>query len=152
MEAQIAALPDLLTADLSVAEQLLNPTDELVFTQIHQDLATVYVDLQNAFTDVCHLSAERNNAILLSIETVKVSKDLRKESKSKQRIMKIRFSHLFKNGLQIHLETLYQDLLSSLEKVSACIQDNSEKVSKLDIMDADNIGIIKNKIQQNKVS
>uniref|UniRef100_A0A671Q239 Dystonin n=1 Tax=Sinocyclocheilus anshuiensis TaxID=1608454 RepID=A0A671Q239_9TELE len=70
----IAALPDLLTADLSVAEQLLNSTDELVPTQIHQDLATVYVDLQNAFTDVCHLSAERNNAILLAIETVKVSK------------------------------------------------------------------------------
>uniref|UniRef100_A0A673M9J7 Dystonin n=1 Tax=Sinocyclocheilus rhinocerous TaxID=307959 RepID=A0A673M9J7_9TELE len=71
----IAALPDLLTADLSVAEQLLNSADELVPTQIHQDLATVYVDLQNAFTDVCHLSAERNNAILLAIETVKVSKE-----------------------------------------------------------------------------
>ncbi|XP_059422809.1 dystonin-like [Carassius carassius] len=120
LEAQIAALPDLLTADLSVADQLLNSADENVPTQIHQDLATVYVDLQNAFTDVCHLSAERNNAILLAIETVK-----------------------------IHLETLYQDLLSSLEKVSAYMQDNSEMVSKLDIMDADNIGIIKNKIQQN---
>ncbi|XP_052427650.1 dystonin [Carassius gibelio] len=120
LEAQIAALPDLLTADLSVADQLLNSADENVPTQIHQDLATVYVDLQNAFTDVCHLSAERNHAILLAIETVK-----------------------------IHLETLYQDLLSSLEKVSAYMQDNSEMVSKLDIMDADNIGIIKNKIQQN---
>uniref|UniRef100_A0A8C1LZC1 Dystonin n=1 Tax=Cyprinus carpio TaxID=7962 RepID=A0A8C1LZC1_CYPCA len=79
----IAALPDLLTADLSVAEQLLNSADELVPTQIHQDLATVYVDLQNAFADVCHLSAERNNAILLAIETVKVSKSLWKESKKK---------------------------------------------------------------------
>uniref|UniRef100_A0A8C1LZL0 Dystonin n=1 Tax=Cyprinus carpio TaxID=7962 RepID=A0A8C1LZL0_CYPCA len=82
LEAQIAALPDLLTADLSVAEQLLNSADELVPTQIHQDLATVYVDLQNAFADVCHLSAERNNAILLAIETVKVSKSLWKESKN----------------------------------------------------------------------
>uniref|UniRef100_A0A8C2G9V4 Dystonin n=1 Tax=Cyprinus carpio TaxID=7962 RepID=A0A8C2G9V4_CYPCA len=79
----IAALPELLTADLSVAEQLLNSADELVPTQIHQDLATVYVDLQNAFADVCHLSAERNNAILLDIETVKVSKGLWKESKKK---------------------------------------------------------------------
>lgn len=67
-------------------------------------------------------------------------------------MMIIIFSHLFKYVLQIHLETLYQDLLSSLEKVSACMQDNSEMVSKLDIMDADNIGIIKNKLQQNKVS
>ncbi|KTF96961.1 hypothetical protein cypCar_00005784 [Cyprinus carpio] len=56
------------------------------------------------------------------------------------------------NGVKprIHLETLYQDLLSSLEKISACMQDNSEMVSKVDIMDADNIRIIKNKIQQNK--
>uniref|UniRef100_A0A673GHH4 Dystonin n=1 Tax=Sinocyclocheilus rhinocerous TaxID=307959 RepID=A0A673GHH4_9TELE len=75
LEAQIAALPDLLTADLTVAEQLLNSADELIPMQIHQDLAAVYVDLQNAFTDVCHLSAERSNAILLAVETVKVSKD-----------------------------------------------------------------------------
>lgn len=66
--------------------------------------------------------------------------------------MKIIFSHLFKYGLQIHLETSYQDLLSSLDKVSTCIQDNSETVSKLDIMDADDMEIIKNKIQQNRVS
>lgn len=64
----------MLTADLSIAEQLLNSSDELIPMQIHQDLATVYVDIQNAFTDVCHLSAERSNAILLAIETVKVSK------------------------------------------------------------------------------
>lgn len=66
----------MLTADLNVAEQLLNAADELVPTQIQQDLATVYVDLQNAFTDVCHLSSERSNAILLAIDMVKVSAEL----------------------------------------------------------------------------
>uniref|UniRef100_A0A671KRR7 Dystonin n=1 Tax=Sinocyclocheilus anshuiensis TaxID=1608454 RepID=A0A671KRR7_9TELE len=72
IDTQIAALPDLLTADLSVAEQLLNSADELIPMQIHQDLAAVNVDLQNAFTDVCHLSAERSNAILLAVDTVKL--------------------------------------------------------------------------------
>ncbi|XP_048061846.1 dystonin isoform X4 [Megalobrama amblycephala] len=121
LEAQIAALPDMLTADLSIAEQLLNSSDELIPMQIHQDLATVYVDIQNAFTDVCHLSAERSNAILLAIETVKID-----------------------------LETSYQDLLSSLDKISACIQDDSEMVAKLDIMETDDTERIKIKIQQNK--
>ncbi|XP_052469935.1 dystonin isoform X2 [Carassius gibelio] len=52
--------------------------------------------------------------------------------------------------VKIHLETSHQDLLSCLDKVSACIQDSSEMVSKLDIMDADNIERIRNKVQQNK--
>uniref|UniRef100_A0A9J7XC50 Dystonin n=1 Tax=Cyprinus carpio carpio TaxID=630221 RepID=A0A9J7XC50_CYPCA len=121
LEVQIAALPDLLTPDLSIAEQLLNFANELNPVQIHQDLAAVYVDVQNAFTDVCHLSSERSNAILLAIDTVK-----------------------------IHLETSHQDLLSCLDKVSACIQDSSEMVSKLDFMDADNIERIKKRVQQNK--
>uniref|UniRef100_A0A8C2DBA5 Dystonin n=1 Tax=Cyprinus carpio TaxID=7962 RepID=A0A8C2DBA5_CYPCA len=68
---------------LSIAEQLLNFANELNPVQIHQDLAAVYVDVQNAFTDVCHLSSERSNAILLAIDTVKVSKDAFKESKKK---------------------------------------------------------------------
>uniref|UniRef100_A0A671KK20 Dystonin n=1 Tax=Sinocyclocheilus anshuiensis TaxID=1608454 RepID=A0A671KK20_9TELE len=78
VNSNIAALPDLLTADLSVAEQLLNSADELIPMQIHQDLAAVNVDLQNAFTDVCHLSAERSNAILLAVDTVKL-KDIEKD-------------------------------------------------------------------------
>lgn len=55
-------------------------------------------------------------------------------------------------GLQIDLETSYQDLLSSLDKISARIQDDSEMLSKLDIMDTDDIERIKSKIRQNKVS
>jgi len=62
---------------LIVAEQLLNSADELISMQIHQDLAAVYVDIQNAYRDVCYLSAEQSNAILLAIDTVKVSEGLR---------------------------------------------------------------------------
>lgn len=58
----------------------------------------------------------------------------------------------FTFGLQIHLESSYQDLLSSLDKISACIQDDSAMVSKLDIMDTDDTERIKIKIQQIKVS
>uniref|UniRef100_A0A8C1IVI2 Dystonin n=1 Tax=Cyprinus carpio TaxID=7962 RepID=A0A8C1IVI2_CYPCA len=71
---------------------------------------------------------------------------------SMERMMKMIFSQLSKYGLQIHLETSHQDLLSCLDKVSACIQDSSEMVSKLDFMDADNIERIKKRVQQNKVS
>ncbi|XP_056116139.1 dystonin isoform X1 [Rhinichthys klamathensis goyatoka] len=121
LERQIAALPDILTADLIVAEQLLNSADELISMQIHQDLAAVYVDIQNAYRDVCYLSAERSNDILLATDTVK-----------------------------IHLESSYQELLSSLDKISACIQGDSAMVSKLDIMDTDDTERIKIKIQQIK--
>ncbi|XP_057197512.1 dystonin isoform X6 [Triplophysa rosa] len=121
LEAQLAHLPAMLTADLNVAEQLLKAADELVPTQIQQDLATVYVDLQNAFTDVCHLSAERNNAILIATDTAKV-----------------------------RLETSYQDLLGCLDMISARVQDNYEMLSKLDITNTDDREQIKDKIQQNK--
>uniref|UniRef100_A0A8B9K9R0 Dystonin n=1 Tax=Astyanax mexicanus TaxID=7994 RepID=A0A8B9K9R0_ASTMX len=71
--AQLATFPAILTSDLWIAEQLLNSADELTHTQIYQDLAAVFVDLQNLFTDVCQLSAERSNAILQAIDKAKVN-------------------------------------------------------------------------------
>uniref|UniRef100_A0A3B4D345 Dystonin n=1 Tax=Pygocentrus nattereri TaxID=42514 RepID=A0A3B4D345_PYGNA len=73
----LAAFPGILTPDMGIAELLLNSADELTPTQIHQDLAAVFVDLQNTFSDVCQLSAERSNAILQAIDAAKVS-DLEK--------------------------------------------------------------------------
>lgn len=73
METQLIAFPGVLTSDLEAAEQLLKSADELIPTQVQQDLATVFVDLQAAFTDVCHLSSERHNAILQAIDVAKVS-------------------------------------------------------------------------------
>uniref|UniRef100_A0AAR2M6F8 Dystonin n=1 Tax=Pygocentrus nattereri TaxID=42514 RepID=A0AAR2M6F8_PYGNA len=77
LETQLAAFPGILTPDMGIAELLLNSADELTPTQIHQDLAAVFVDLQNTFSDVCQLSAERSNAILQAIDAAKVS-DLEK--------------------------------------------------------------------------
>lgn len=73
MEAQLAVFPGTLISDLELAEQLLNSADELIPTQVQHDLATVFVDLQAAFTDVCHLSSERRYAILQAIDAAKVS-------------------------------------------------------------------------------
>ncbi|KAL6487581.1 hypothetical protein MHYP_G00042070 [Metynnis hypsauchen] len=120
-ETQLAAFPGILTSDLGIAELLLNSADELTPMQIHQDLAAVFVDLQNTFSDVCQLSAERSNAILQAIDTAKTN-----------------------------LESTYQDFLSRLDKLSACIEDNYEMVCKLDIMNTDDLETVKYRIQQNK--
>ncbi|GAA6101617.1 dystonin-like [Tachysurus ichikawai] len=119
--AQLAAFPASLTSDLKVAEQLLNSADELIPTQVQQDLAAVFVDLKATFTDVCHLSSERHNTILQAMDAAKVN-----------------------------LECTFQDLLSSLEKLSSCIQDNHEIVCKLDIITTDDLETVKYRIQQNK--
>ncbi|XP_060727867.1 dystonin isoform X10 [Tachysurus vachellii] len=119
--AQLAAFPASLTSDLKVAEQLLNSADELIPTQVQQDLAAVFVDLKATFTDVCHLSSERHNTILQAIDAAKGN-----------------------------LECTFQDLLSSLEKLSSCIQDNHEIVCKLDIITTDDFETVKYRIQQNK--
>lgn len=67
------AFSGILTSDLEVAEQLLKSVDELIPTQVQHDLATVFVDVQAAFTDVCHSSSERRNEILQAIDAAKVS-------------------------------------------------------------------------------
>ncbi|XP_037394274.1 dystonin isoform X4 [Pygocentrus nattereri] len=121
LETQLAAFPGILTPDMGIAELLLNSADELTPTQIHQDLAAVFVDLQNTFSDVCQLSAERSNAILQAIDAAKTK-----------------------------LESTYQDFLSRLDKLSACIEDNYEMVCKLDIMNTDDLETVKYRIQQNK--
>uniref|UniRef100_A0A4W4F2W7 Dystonin n=1 Tax=Electrophorus electricus TaxID=8005 RepID=A0A4W4F2W7_ELEEL len=73
LEAQLAAFPGKLASDMELAEQLLKSDNELIPMQIQQDLDAVFVDLQNTFANVCQLSSERSNAILLAIDTVKVS-------------------------------------------------------------------------------
>lgn len=61
-------------------------------------------------------------------------------------------SQLFEHGLQVRLDTSYQDLLGCLDMISARVQDNSEALSKLDITNTDDREQIKDKIQKNKVS
>ncbi|KAK1791418.1 hypothetical protein P4O66_013425, partial [Electrophorus voltai] len=121
LEAQLAAFPGKLASDMELAEQLLKSDNELIPMQIQQDLDAVFVDLQNTFTNVCQLSSERSNAILLAIDTVKSN-----------------------------LEYTYQDFLSSLDKMSSYIEDNYGMVCKLDIMNTDDLETVKYRIQQNK--
>ncbi|TRY65250.1 hypothetical protein DNTS_014059 [Danionella cerebrum] len=118
LEAQIATLPAMLTADLSIAEKLLNSADASVPVQIHQDLVAVFLGLQSSFSDVCNLSTERSNAVMKAIDKVK-----------------------------LRLEVSYQELLTSLHKVTAGLQHVSEKVSELETMDSDVEERIKSKMR-----
>ncbi|KAJ8377715.1 hypothetical protein AAFF_G00254490 [Aldrovandia affinis] len=121
LETQLAALADTLTADLDVAEHLLRSADEYIPTQICQDLAAVFKDLPHAFSNVCKMSADKGCAVAQAVEAEKA-----------------------------HLELSYQDLLSCLQKFSGYVDDNSEIVSNLDIMNMDDLDTLKYRIQQNK--
>ncbi|KAI5108559.1 dystonin [Silurus meridionalis] len=121
LEEQLAAFPGIFTSDLALAEQLLKSADELIPTQIQHDLASVFVDLQAAFTGVCHLSCERRNTILQAIDVA-----------------------------EANLEQTYQDLLSSVDKLSSGIQEKCQTLRKLDILNTDDLETVKHKIQQNK--
>ncbi|XP_036402094.1 LOW QUALITY PROTEIN: dystonin [Megalops cyprinoides] len=121
LEAQLAALAGTLTTDLDIAGQLLRSADGYVPTQIVRDLAAIFKDLPLTFTNVCKMSAEKGSAITQAIETEKVQ-----------------------------LESSYQALLSSLQKLSGYIGDSAEMVSNLDIMNTDDLDTVKYRIQQNK--
>lgn len=49
------------------------------------------------------------------------------------------------------MDCVYQDLLSSLEKLSSCIEDNCEMACKADIVNTDDVEAVKHRIRQNKV-
>ncbi|TSN48476.1 Dystonin [Bagarius yarrelli] len=121
LEAHLTAFPGILTSDMEVAEQLLESADELIPTQVQQDLATVFVDLQAVFADVCRLSSERHNAILQAVDAAKEN-----------------------------LECTYEDLLSSLKKLSTSIKDYFDMLYMFEITKTDDLETVKYKIQQNK--
>ncbi|XP_028843818.1 dystonin isoform X8 [Denticeps clupeoides] len=121
LESQLLALAGVLTADLEIAEKLLQSANGHIPMQIHQDLASVFIDLQPAFNGVYQMSAEKHKFILQAIEKEKSN-----------------------------LESSYQGLLCSLDKVSESVNDTSEVVCKLGTMDTDNLDAIKSIVQQNK--
>lgn len=73
LESQLSRLAVALTADLEKAKQLVNSADENIPIQIHQDLASTYLELEPNFTAVSQMCAERNHSLLQAMETEKVS-------------------------------------------------------------------------------
>ncbi|XP_066552919.1 dystonin isoform X4 [Amia ocellicauda] len=121
LESQLSALAGILTKDLKTAGQLLRSSNEQVPTQIRRDLETVSKDVQHAFSDVCKLSSARRSLIISAIDSEK-----------------------------LQLAASHQELLDTLEKLSISIQEHHEVVSKLDIMNTDDLDTVKYRIQQNK--
>ncbi|KAK5882307.1 hypothetical protein CesoFtcFv8_020907 [Champsocephalus esox] len=101
LKSQFSRLAGVITADLEKAKQLLNSVDEDIPLQIHQDLASTYLDLEPHFTAVTQMSAEMSNSLTQAMETGKV-----------------------------HLESTYQKHISYLGELAGFIKNNSEKCDK----------------------
>ena len=55
------------------AKHLLNSADDNIPIQIHQDLASTYLDLEPHYTAVSQMCAERSDSLIEAMETGKVS-------------------------------------------------------------------------------
>ncbi|CAK6951622.1 dystonin isoform X1 [Scomber scombrus] len=97
LESQLSRLAGVLAADLEKAKQLVNSADENIPTQIHQDLASTYLELEPNFSAVSQMCAERSRSLLLAMETE-----------------------------QAHLESTYKKHLCELDELAGLIQNNSE--------------------------
>ncbi|XP_068423319.1 dystonin isoform X4 [Clinocottus analis] len=96
LESQLSHLAGVMAADMEKAQQLLNSADEDIPTQIHQDLSSMYLDLQPHLTVVSQMCAERSHSLIQAMETGKV-----------------------------HLESTYQKHLSELGELADLIRNNS---------------------------
>ncbi|XP_068580005.1 dystonin isoform X1 [Cebidichthys violaceus] len=96
LESQLSRLAGVLTSDMEKAQQLLNSADEDIPIQIHQDLSSTYLDLEQNFTAVSQMCAERSHFLIQAVETGKM-----------------------------HLESTYQKHLSELDELAGLIQNNS---------------------------
>ncbi|XP_028279612.1 dystonin isoform X3 [Parambassis ranga] len=111
LESQLSRLAVVLTADMEKAKQLLNSADEDIPRQIHQDLASIYVEIEPNFTAVSQMCAERSDSFTQAMEAGKV-----------------------------HLESTYQKHLDDLNELAALIQNNSEMFGvDLDTCDVDTL-------------
>lgn len=72
LQSQLCRLAGALTADLEKAKQLMNSTDENIPIQIHQDLASTYLELEPNFGAVSQMCAERSCFLLQAMETEQV--------------------------------------------------------------------------------
>lgn len=73
LESQLSRLADVLKADMEKAKQLLHSVAEGIPKQIHQDLASTYLELEPNFTAVSQMCAERSHSLIQAMETGKVS-------------------------------------------------------------------------------
>ncbi|XP_058507341.1 dystonin isoform X8 [Solea solea] len=97
LESQLSKLAGGLAVDVEKAKWLLNSAHDDIPIQIHQDLASMYLQLEPNFTTVSQQCAEKNHSLIQAMETQKG-----------------------------HLESMYQKHLSDLEELAGLIQNESE--------------------------
>uniref|UniRef100_A0A3Q1AK24 Dystonin n=1 Tax=Amphiprion ocellaris TaxID=80972 RepID=A0A3Q1AK24_AMPOC len=73
LESQLSRLAGVLSEDMNKAKQLLNSADENIPLQIHQDLASTYLELESNFAAVSQMCTERSNSVIQAMEMAKVS-------------------------------------------------------------------------------
>lgn len=72
LESELSKLGGVLTADMAKAKELLNSSHEDIPVQIHQDLASTYLELDQIFIAVSQMCAERNDSLIQEMEVGKV--------------------------------------------------------------------------------
>ncbi|XP_014915962.1 dystonin isoform X5 [Poecilia latipinna] len=98
LEAEVSKLGSVLRKDLEKAKHLLNSADDdQIPKQIHQDLASTYLQLESDFAAVSQMSAERQSSLIQVMEAEKSQ-----------------------------LESTYQKHLGDLLNVTDMLQNNSE--------------------------
>ncbi|XP_040905346.1 dystonin isoform X2 [Toxotes jaculatrix] len=97
LESQLSRLAGVLTADVEKAKRLLSSADDDIPLQIHQDLASIYLEIEPDFTAVSQLCAEKTCSLIQAMEKGKV-----------------------------HLESMYQKHLNDLDELAGLIQNDSE--------------------------
>ncbi|XP_069395298.1 dystonin isoform X17 [Paralichthys olivaceus] len=93
LETQLSRLAGGLAEDVEKAKRLLSSADDHIPVQIHQDLASTYLQLEPHFTAVSQLCEEKSQSLIQAMETERA-----------------------------HLESMYQKYLSDLQELAGLIQ------------------------------
>lgn len=73
LESQVSRLMGVLKLDMEKAKLLLSSADEDIPIQIHQDLASTYLELETNLTAVTQMCIARSHSLIQAMETGKVS-------------------------------------------------------------------------------
>lgn len=72
LESEVSRLTGVLKVDMEKAKLLLSSADEDIPIQIHQDLASTYLELETNLTAVTQMCTARSHSLIQAMETGKV--------------------------------------------------------------------------------
>ncbi|KAM9345067.1 uncharacterized protein ABDE67_013959 [Symphorus nematophorus] len=139
LESQLSRLAGFLTADMEKAKQLLNSPGEGIPKQIHQDLASTYLELEPNFTAVSQMCAERSRSLIQALETGKdTQSNLLKEARLKLEDVTFDIQCFISEHAQFLSPAQSSYLLKFLSTTQRAFRDQSERLvtqrSTLDVL------------------